>query len=200
VQLGVVGGVSVTFDGGVGAVDYGENGFFLVGGSVDANVKKSCRCLKTIQEARGEVGVLERALSKAWIWKLAKNSILTTKEEDVLFGVVKHFVGFGNGWKDFGLLVWSLLLLGYRCVSCRASHFDGDVAALRGDVVEVGYEVGRDLYREPIESYVEIRLDCLIPLRPQLPEMRDRTWRNHFLWKHLPRLQTLKTRVHISCA
>jgi hypothetical protein len=59
VQLGAIGEANIAFHRGVGAVDYRENGFFLVGGSVDADVEKSCRELKTIQETRGEVGVLD---------------------------------------------------------------------------------------------------------------------------------------------
>lgn len=68
---------------------------------------------------------------------------MTTKEKDALFDVVEHFLGFGNGWKDVGLLVWSLLLLRYRsvCVSCRASHFDRDIVALCGDIVEIGRDL-----------------------------------------------------------
>lgn len=135
VKLRVIGRVSVTFDGGVGAVDDRENGFFLFGSSVDTDVEKSGRRLKAIQDTRGEVGVLKCALSKARMCKLAKDSILATEEEDAFVGVVKDFLGFGNGREGFGLLVWSLFLLGHcsACVSRWASHFDRNVA-LRGGV------------------------------------------------------------------
>ena len=64
VQLGVMGGVSNAFHSGLGAVDDGENGFFLVGGVCNADVEESCRCLKMIQETRGEAGVLETSLEQ----------------------------------------------------------------------------------------------------------------------------------------
>ena len=85
-----------------------------------------------------EVGVLERALSKAWICKLEKNGIMTTKEENALFGVTEDFLEFGNVGKILGFSYEiSFSCVTVLFVSCGASHFDRDVVALRGDVVEV---------------------------------------------------------------
>lgn len=119
-------------------MDDGENDFFLIGGVRNADVEESCRCLKMIQETRVEVGVLERALSKAWICKLEKNGIMTTKEENAFFGVTEDFLEFGNVGKILGFSYEiSFSCVTVLFVSCGASHFDRDVVALRGDVVEV---------------------------------------------------------------
>jgi len=80
--------------------------------------------------------LLECALCKARICKLAECSILASEEEDAVFSVIEDFFGFGNGWEDFRLLVLSPLLFRCRsaCASRQASHFDrGVVGYFRDD-------------------------------------------------------------------
>lgn len=103
-------------------MDDGENGFLLGWCAHDCGIEEASRCLKSVEESRGEIGMFVGALRETRVSELAEDCKLAAEEEDAVVDIVQNLLWFGYGLEDHGFFVKSFLFSGDRGVSRWASH------------------------------------------------------------------------------